>query len=247
MRLRDVMVNRRLVLSLTVLLVGVVCLDRTARASVELDFSRFTSNSPTDVAQYLRVSVSDIDNGAPGGRVRFDVSWSENTPLPELVGASIKKVWIMDGMLDGGAVNIIDTDSGVDFEASRNKPNFPSANSLNFSPTFTYESTTEGANSHAVQPGESVGFEFTLKSDFVFQDVVDAINNFDGSGNTIDPNKQVIRVALHVGTLDDISGSAAASDKFLSGDDGIIPEPASGLIWLTFAGLGMIASCRPKR
>ena len=251
---QDMMSHYRLMLIVTVLAIASQCIAPSARASVELDFSRFTSNSPTDVAQYLRVSVTDLDNGALAGKVQFDVSWAADTPLEELKDASITKIQIMDGLLGGGTIDVIEPDSGVDFEATINNTAFPNNNLLNFSATFTYESTTEGANSNAVQPGESVGFVFTLKDNddgihYVFQDVLDAINNVNADGSPLYPDEPIIRIALHVGTLVDADGSAEGSDQFLSLSlsQAYAPEPGSFLVWLALAGLGMIVSYRPKR
>jgi hypothetical protein len=117
------------------------------------------------------------------------------------------------------------TSPGVSFNADANPSNLPQGNNIQFLATISSEADNP-APFNGINPGESLGVLFNGN----YGDVLAALQ--DGS----------IRVGIHVISIGDIG----FSDAFVNtpgdpGGNGVIPEPASVIVWTALLGLSGMA------
>jgi len=220
---------------LSLVLVSVFILSTEARADL-YGFKAITANSTIDPGiGEAQLSVDVTDPGS--NRVLF--TFSNAGPL----ASSITDVYIEDGPLLG-LVQIINSSSPllVNFEEGANPAMLPGSENMPVplvsSDYFFSADSVSPPPLNGVNPGESLGILFSLKSNKTFYDVITAINtgftapdptimNPDG---TISYEGTTIRVGIHVQAFGD-----GNSESFI-----LTPIPASvvlGMLGLGVAGL----------
>lgn len=211
------------------LLIGVLALLLSPAEAAVYTFNAVTANDVADVATgeaQLFVDVTD----AGGGQTLF--TFFNTGPL----ASSITDVYFDDGSLLGIAGLIDDDDGvggdpGVDFSPAAAPPNLPGGN--NAVPPFV---TTAGFSAdsdpptrpNGVDPGESLGILFDLLPGMTFANVEDDLLLGD------------LRIGIHVQGFD-----GGGSESYVNG--GIVPEPASVLVWGLLATAFAAAAWRRRR
>ena len=156
-------------------------------------------------------SLSDLGGG------QALLTFSNSGPDPSI----ITDLYIDD---DAGAITgiaSIQNGPGTSFAVGAAPPNLPGGNELSpaFSASFSADANPPtGTDGNGADPGESVGLVLDLAGGVSFADLENAI----GSGS--------VRLGIHGQGL----GSTGGSESFVSGGNGVVPEPTAALLF----GLG---------
>lgn len=201
--------KRRIALLIAML---AVTMSASARAdSVSYAFFNITNNNAGDAAigeAQLSVEVTDI--GVDANEVKFIFSNSG----PD--ASAINAIYFDDGTLLGIA-SVDNSDDGVSFSQDAAPPDLPGGENLvpEFNVTAGFLADADNpAPTNGVNPGESVGIVFDLKSGKTFDDVIE------------DLQTRRLRIGLHV-----IDFESGGSESFVN----VVPLPASA-----WSGMSML-------
>ena len=187
-------------------LVGLV--GTATQASINIDFSRITSNSSTNVAGQFTATVSNPTVNT----VEF---LFRNTAV---VQSSISEIYFDVDNVFAGAATLVQV--GTNFSTGGANPsNLPAGNTINpaFVANVVFSADAVGNPSVGIdQSTDSLVMRFTFASGVTYQQVVNAISSGD------------LRLGLHVRSI----GGNGQSDSFVN----VVPTPASIAV-LGFAGI----------
>ncbi|HUV65499.1 MAG TPA: hypothetical protein VMW24_16500 [Sedimentisphaerales bacterium] len=192
-----------------------------ADAAPTYSFINITNNDPGNAAigeAQLFVELFDLGPG----QIRF--AFTNTGPQ----ASSITDVYFDDGTLLGIA-SIVNSPGLVEFSQLASPPNLPGANNAvpPFETTVGFSADSDPPVEHlGVNPGESLGIIFDLKTGGVFDDVVNEL----AFGT--------LRIGIHVQGF-----SNGGSESFVS--NGVIPAP--GALILCSLGVGCVNWLRRRR
>ena len=188
-------------------------------------FRNITANNVANAGTgQTQLTVEVIELG--GNRVAF--RFNNSGPF----ASSITDTYFDDGTLLG--IASITSSSGVVYQQNAKPSDLPGGASI--SPAFE---TTAGFSAdsdppvqpNGVNPGEWLEIVFNLQSGGTYADVIHELNLGLGLAPGSDP-EGTLRIGIHV------QGFAnGGSESFING--GVVPEPATGLIW---GGMGLFGA-----
>jgi hypothetical protein len=215
--------------------VAVALAAMTSIASADLsqsyNFAAITANSVASVAigqSQLSVVVSDVA-GQPHQALFTFLNVGS-------AACSITDVYFQDGTLLAMSNPI--NGPGVLFAKDATPQNLPGGNAANFTVTQSFSMDSDPpVQPNGVNPGESLGVLFDLKSGLTYADVINAIDLGIANGGPI-PG-ETLRIGIHVQGF-----ATGSSESFITGNPPAVPAPAS--IALVPIGLGLIGLLKRK-
>ncbi len=199
---------------LVVVPLACLLLAQIASADLVLSMQRITSNSATDIANQLQVSVDQLN--VSSDQVRFKIS--NLGPL----SSEVAEIYWEDR--NAVLANIMtlpaDTSSGVGFQyISAHPGSLPAGNTIGFETRFAADEGKPGGPAgvdpgNGITPGSMAAFKFDIAGLKTYQMVEDAIRSGD------------LRVGLHVRSINTGGVGDGSSDSFVSA----VPEPSSYLL-----------------
>ncbi len=194
----------------------------TGASGVTLPLSAITSNGAASVAQGLAgisVTVSEVAGG-----VRFGVS------VGGLDAMSVAQIYWDNSSGVLGSISLLDPSGpGVVFVVDPSPGNLPSGNNVGFTEHFEVRALPP-PSSNGINPGESLGVEFSLAALMTFSDVSSALS----SGG--------LRIGMHVTSF--ANGQSEAFVNLPPEEQPVVPLPSAGA--LCALGLGAAGSRRRR-
>lgn len=187
-----------------------------------LPLTAITTNSATSVAQGLAGITVGVTQVAGGVRFDFGVSGSDPMSIAQIYWDNT------GGVL--GAVSLVDVSGGgVNFVVEASPGNLPGGNTVGFTEHFEVGAAPPPPT-NGINPGETLGVEFSLAGASTYADVTAAIST--GS----------LRVGMHV-----IAFANGQSESYVSGPPtSLEPIPLPSGAALAAAGLGLVALRRRR-
>jgi len=205
---------------------GICVFSASVYAGPTYSFVNITGNSAVNAATgeaQLSVEVTDLTD-AGGAKVLF--TFMNKGSVQSYIGA----VYFDDGELLDSTFSIVDSPPLVDFVQITTPADLPGGGSISpkfeTSQFFKMKADKPGTGKQGVDPYESLGILFTLKSGNTYDNVI------------ADLASGALRIGIHVGGFPD-----GGSESFIN--NGIIPAP--GAILLAGIGVGLVGWLRRRR
>jgi hypothetical protein len=196
-------------------------------ATVDVGFSRITSNSAENVASQLKVTAApgDQDGNASGGANAWVTFFFTNAVG---VASSISEIYFDDGTILG-QVSVVDSFGGyTDFAGGGASPgNLPGGETVTpvFEATAAFSADAVGNPSKGVDAADDIlAIVYSLQGSLDFDDLVNTL--LDGS----------LRIGLHLRSI----GVAEDSDSFISSRITVTPVPLPAALPLFGTGLALL-------
>ncbi len=203
-------------------------------STVDISFSRITSNNAENIAAQLSAQALDQSSA--------DSVWGQTIASDEVlftfnnnvgITSNVHEIYFDDGTFLSQTSLINSLGGFTNYTGGTPTPgNLPGANNINpaFDATASFGADTSGNPSNGLNASEDyLGIVIKLLPNLGFSDVQNALSNGD------------LRLGLHIGSI----GSAGGSDSFVSNPVNPVPLPAA--VWLLgTALLGLVGFKRKQ-